>query len=252
MTWSQFLCLYTGSSSYKSIQIVIEITINHDWRSVPFVFTHTQVGPHTCSCSHRNHNQPWLGLRPSCLYTGRSSSKFTQIVVEIIIDHDSVSVLLVNTYRPVPHSKITQVMFTRQWHGENNQVVTLAVYSYFGAAVIGAQWVIPDNEQAYKVNHLHHVLLQCQLLFCISLHFYQTWWKLSRCFVQQAYSLPVGDTKAKLDLFYPFFLTIQFAFFFGWLKVIISVIIIGIITISTVIISTMISHHPVCLLLWMA
>jgi hypothetical protein len=39
---------------------------------------------------------------------------------------------------------------------------------------------------------------------------------------QQAYSLPVGDTKAKLDLFYPFFLTIQFAFFFGWLKVIIT------------------------------
>ena len=29
----------------------------------------------------------------------------------------------------------------------------------------------------------------------------------------------MGDTKAKLDLFYPFFLTIQFAFFFGWLKV---------------------------------
>jgi hypothetical protein len=79
-----------------------------------------------------------------------------------IINHDWVSVPLVYT-----------------------QVVTLAVYSYFGAAVIGAQWVIPDNEQAYK----------------------------------QAYSLPVGDTKAKLDLFYPFFLTIQFAFFFGWLKV---------------------------------
>ena len=40
-----------------------------------------------------------------------------------------------------------------------------------------------------------------------------------KIFSQQAYSLPVGDTKAKLDLFYPFFLTIQFAFFFGWLKV---------------------------------
>ena len=34
-----------------------------------------------------------------------------------------------------------------------------------------------------------------------------------------AYSLPVGDTGARLDMFYPFFLTIQFAFFFGWLKV---------------------------------
>ena len=28
-----------------------------------------------------------------------------------------------------------------------------------------------------------------------------------------AYSLPVGDTGARLDMFYPFFLTIQFAFF---------------------------------------
>jgi len=79
-----------------------------------------------------------------------------------IINHDWVSVPLVYT-----------------------QVVTLAVYSYFGAALIGAQWIMPENEKAYK----------------------------------QAYSLPVGDTKAKLDLFYPFFLTIQFAFFFGWLKV---------------------------------
>ena len=34
-----------------------------------------------------------------------------------------------------------------------------------------------------------------------------------------AYSLPVGDTGARLDMFYPFFLTIQFAFYFGWLKV---------------------------------
>ena len=33
------------------------------------------------------------------------------------------------------------------------------------------------------------------------------------------YGLPLGSAKAKLDLFYPFFLTIQFAFFFGWLKV---------------------------------
>ena len=44
------------------------------------------------------------------------------------------------------------------WHCQclttlwSRQVVTLAVYSYFGAAVIGAQWVIPDNEQAYKVS----------------------------------------------------------------------------------------------------
>lgn len=36
---------------------------------------------------------------------------------------------------------------------------------------------------------------------------------------KQSYGLPVGSTKAKLDMFYPFFLTMQFAFYFGWLKV---------------------------------
>ena len=79
-----------------------------------------------------------------------------------IINHDWVSVPLVYT-----------------------QVVTLAVYSYFGAALIGAQWIQPAGDEAYK----------------------------------EAMGLTLGDTKAKLDLFYPFFLTIQFAFFFGWLKV---------------------------------
>jgi len=79
-----------------------------------------------------------------------------------IINHDWVSVPLVYT-----------------------QVVTLAVYSYFAAALIGAQWISPQDNEAYK----------------------------------DAYGLPLGSAKAKLDLFYPFFLTIQFAFFFGWLKV---------------------------------
>ena len=65
------------------------------------------------------------------------------------------------------------------------QVVTLAVYAYFMAALIGCQWISPVSNDAYKA----------------------------------AYGLPVGDTGAKLDLFYPFFLTIQFAFFFGWLQV---------------------------------
>ena len=65
------------------------------------------------------------------------------------------------------------------------QVVTLAVYSYFGAALIGAQWISPESAEGY----------------------------------QAAYGLPEGSTQARLDLFYPFFLTIQFAFFFGWLKV---------------------------------
>ena len=65
------------------------------------------------------------------------------------------------------------------------QTVTLAVYFYFTAALIGAQWINPVNEDAYEM----------------------------------AYDLPIGDTGARLDMCYPFFLTIQFAFFFGWLKV---------------------------------
>ena len=79
-----------------------------------------------------------------------------------IINHDWVSVPLVYT-----------------------QVVTLAVYSYFAAALIGAQWISPQSDEAYK----------------------------------DAYGLPLGSMKAKLNLVYPFFLTIQFVFFFGWLKV---------------------------------
>ena len=70
--------------------------------------------------------------------------------------------------------------------------------------------------------------------------------------VQQAYSLPVGDTKAKLDLFYPFFLTIQFAFFFGWLKVTNVIIMIIVINVIVVIIMMIIpndcstSYSPDC------
>ena len=65
------------------------------------------------------------------------------------------------------------------------QTVTLAVYFYFTAALIGAQWINPANEEAYKM----------------------------------AYNMPVGDSGVRFDMFYPFFLTIQFTFFFGWLKV---------------------------------
>ncbi|XP_023346361.1 bestrophin-4 [Eurytemora carolleeae] len=79
-----------------------------------------------------------------------------------IINHDWVSVPLVYT-----------------------QVVTLAVYSYFCAALIGAQWINPESNKAYKT----------------------------------AYNLPTGPTGTRLDLYYPIFLTVQFIFFFGWLKV---------------------------------
>merc|ERR1719225_2541917 len=65
------------------------------------------------------------------------------------------------------------------------QVVTLAVYFYFTAALIGAQWINPESEEAYKTAH----------------------------------GIPVTRTGTRLDMFYPFFLTIQFAFYFGWLKV---------------------------------
>eukprot|EP00092_Neocalanus_flemingeri_P105954 GFUD01135879.1.p1 GENE.GFUD01135879.1~~GFUD01135879.1.p1 ORF type:complete len:716 (-),score=153.40 GFUD01135879.1:269-2416(-) len=74
-----------------------------------------------------------------------------------IINHDWVSVPLVYT-----------------------QVVTLAIYSYFAAALIGYQWVHPMTD--------HHADM-------------------------------AQDRGVQLDLFYPFFLTFQFVFFFGWLKV---------------------------------
>ena len=30
------------------------------------------------------------------------------------------------------------------------QLVTLAVYSYFAAALLGAQWVVPESSEAYR------------------------------------------------------------------------------------------------------
>jgi hypothetical protein len=71
------------------------------------------------------------------------------------------------------------------------------VYSYFLAALMGAQWVRPQDPTAYA----------------------------------DIYNLPVfftGNTTAEgsnpdgyqpLELFYPIFLTLQFAFYVGWLKV---------------------------------
>ena len=65
------------------------------------------------------------------------------------------------------------------------QLVTLAFYSYFVAAIFGAQWVQPERTDSYKI----------------------------------LFSTSVGENGGKLDLAYPFFLTLQFAFFVGWLKV---------------------------------
>ena len=76
------------------------------------------------------------------------------------------------------------------------QVVSLAVYSYFLAALMGAQWVQPEKAEDY----------------------------------QNTYNLPTFEFKNTteriygrnyhgLDLYYPCFLTLQFAFYVGWLKV---------------------------------
>jgi len=60
------------------------------------------------------------------------------------------------------------------------QVVTLGVYFYFIAALFGSQWVMPATEEAHSM---------------------------------------IYKTTARLDLFYPFFVTLQFIFYIGWLKV---------------------------------
>lgn len=60
------------------------------------------------------------------------------------------------------------------------QVVTLGVYFYFIAALFGSQWVVPASEEAHTL---------------------------------------IYKTTGRLDLFYPFFLTLEFVFYVGWLKV---------------------------------
>ncbi|XP_023341648.1 bestrophin-4 isoform X3 [Eurytemora carolleeae] len=62
------------------------------------------------------------------------------------------------------------------------QVVTLAVYFYFAGALFGSQWVAPTRDEDFA-------------------------------------KMPAEKQTGRIDLFYPFFLTLQFAFFVGWLKV---------------------------------
>ena len=64
------------------------------------------------------------------------------------------------------------------------QTVTLATYFYFIFALLGSQWVVPDTKDAYEM----------------------------------IYRTSSGNTE-KLDLVFPFFIIIQFAFYVGWLKV---------------------------------
>ena len=64
------------------------------------------------------------------------------------------------------------------------QTVTIATYFYFAAALFGAQWVMPADKEIFV----------------------------------KIYQTPAGDY-SKLDMLFPFFIVIQFAFFVGWLKV---------------------------------
>ena len=82
---------------------------------------------------------------------------------------------------------------TRLWSW---QVVTLAVYSYFGAAVIGAQWVIPDNEQAYKVSLFF-------TMFSPQLNLLNLWFQINRPFFSASVQPPCGRYQGKVGLVLP-------------------------------------------------
>ena len=77
-------------------------------------------------------------------------------------------------------------------------MVSLAVYSYFLAALMGAQWVDPKNSADYAATYHLPVFLGSNDTDSGSTndHGYQN-----------------------LDLHFPFFLSLQFAFYVGWLKV---------------------------------
>lgn len=78
------------------------------------------------------------------------------------------------------------------------QVVTLAVYTYFGAALMGGQWVSPlhasDYTTTYRLPSFHSTQNATE--------------SLGEDYVYQA-----------LDLYVPIFLILQFIFYVGWLKV---------------------------------
>ena len=91
------------------------------------------------------------------------------------------------------------------------QKVTLAVYFYFLAALFGAQWVTPASSEAYekiykttgryyKLIHKYFVKINSRFsyIFC--------------------YDIELSDF-LRFDMFFPFFVTLEFAFYVGWLKV---------------------------------
>ena len=77
-------------------------------------------------------------------------------------------------------------------------MVSLAVYSYFLAALMGAQWVDPKNSADYAATYHLPVFLGSNDTDSGSTH-------------DHGYQ--------NLDLHFPFFLSLQFAFYVGWLKV---------------------------------
>ena len=68
------------------------------------------------------------------------------------------------------------------------QVVTLAVYIYFGVALIGEQWIIICTRDTCTPDHYEYQQSQ-------------------------------GKDINKVDLWYPIFMTVKFLFYFGWLRV---------------------------------
>ncbi|TRY73961.1 hypothetical protein TCAL_11346 [Tigriopus californicus] len=80
------------------------------------------------------------------------------------------------------------------------QVVTLAVYSYFGAELFGAQWVTPANPEDY--NDIYNLPV-----FHVTNN------------INIDDSIPKGETYQALDLYVPLFLILKFMFYVGWLKV---------------------------------
>lgn len=81
------------------------------------------------------------------------------------------------------------------------QVVTLSVYFYFLAALMGAQWVDPKNPADFAATYNLPTFTYDKKV------------------TDSEGNVGNESTYQPLNLYYPFFLTLQFAFYVGWLKV---------------------------------
>ena len=88
------------------------------------------------------------------------------------------------------------------------QVVTLAVYTYFGAALMGSQWVAPEREQDYVT------LTKIPSFFAPPTGNGNNFTGNGSDFTGSE-----EETYTPLDLYVPLFLMLQFVFYVGWLKV---------------------------------